>query len=219
MNWSQQVDAYCERLDPGFWAEPVNALTNAAFLIAAAIMAWRLRGIHLPLAWALVALLAAIGIGSFLFHTFATAWAGMSDVLPIVLFVLLYLFTATRDYLGLSPTLSALSVLAFLPVAALLTPLMANIPLYGVSSVYLPVPLLILVYALLLYRQPRLAMGLAFGAGLLILSLTFRGLDMPVCARLPLGTHFLWHILNAIMLGWMIELYRRHMLARGEEQR
>ena len=35
-----RIDAYCERLGPAFWAEPVNALTNAAFPIAAWV-AWR----------------------------------------------------------------------------------------------------------------------------------------------------------------------------------
>lgn len=25
------IDIYCERLGPGLWAEPLNALTNAAF--------------------------------------------------------------------------------------------------------------------------------------------------------------------------------------------
>jgi hypothetical protein len=25
------------------------------------------------------------------------------------------------------------------------------------------------------------------------------------------GTHFWWHILNGIMLGWMIEVYRRYV--------
>jgi hypothetical protein len=25
------IDAYCERLGPGLWAEPLNALTNLAF--------------------------------------------------------------------------------------------------------------------------------------------------------------------------------------------
>ena len=36
MSWSDQVFRYCERgADPGFWAEPVNALSNAAFLLAA----------------------------------------------------------------------------------------------------------------------------------------------------------------------------------------
>lgn len=29
------IDIYCERTAQGFWNEPLNALTNAAFLIAA----------------------------------------------------------------------------------------------------------------------------------------------------------------------------------------
>ena len=29
------IDLYCERLGPGLWAEPVNALTNAVFFVAA----------------------------------------------------------------------------------------------------------------------------------------------------------------------------------------
>lgn len=219
MEWTRQVDGYCERLDPGFWAEPINAITNAAFLIAAFVVASRLRGSNLQIAWAMTSLLAAIGIGSFLFHTFATAWAGAADVIPIVLFVLLYLFAASRDFLGLSPTLSAIAVLAFLPISAAVIPLMSQLPLYGVSAAYLPVPLVILLYAILLRRTRRLAWGLMFGAGLLMLSLTFRSLDMPICAHAPLGTHFAWHILNGVMLGWMIELYRRHMLARAAEQR
>jgi len=29
------MDAYCERLGPGLFAEPLNALTNVSFLLAA----------------------------------------------------------------------------------------------------------------------------------------------------------------------------------------
>ena len=36
MDWFAPIDIYCERTAPGFWDEPFNALTNAAFLIAAA---------------------------------------------------------------------------------------------------------------------------------------------------------------------------------------
>jgi len=39
MDWSAPIDLYCERTDASFWAEPANALTNAAFLIAAALIA------------------------------------------------------------------------------------------------------------------------------------------------------------------------------------
>ena len=35
------IDLYCERFGPGIWAEPINALTNLAFLVAA-FAAWRL---------------------------------------------------------------------------------------------------------------------------------------------------------------------------------
>ena len=39
--WTGQrpVDDYCERLGPGLWAEPLNLVTNLAFLIAAIL--WR----------------------------------------------------------------------------------------------------------------------------------------------------------------------------------
>jgi hypothetical protein len=33
--WSIPIDLYCERVSPSFWAEPVNAVSNLAFLIAA----------------------------------------------------------------------------------------------------------------------------------------------------------------------------------------
>ena len=214
MDWTQQIDGYCERLGPGYWAEPLNAVTNAAFLVAALVMWRRTRGAGLPLATALVLVLAAIGIGSFLFHTHATAWAAVADVAPIGVFILVYLYAANLHYwrLGVWPAL-ALTAL-FVPYAAATTPLFAAIPGLGSSAGYAPVPLLILIYAALLRRRtPATARGLALGAAILVVSLTFRTLDGPLCHVLPFGTHFLWHILNATMLGWMIEVYRRHMLA------
>jgi hypothetical protein len=92
-----------------------------------------------------------------------------------------------------------------------LTPLFSALPFLSVSAFYWPVPVLILGYAAVLWRQaPGTARGLATGAAILVASLTFRSLDMAVCAALPVGTHFLWHVLNGVMLGWMIEVWRRH---------
>ncbi|WP_212525414.1 ceramidase domain-containing protein [Actibacterium sp. MT2.3-13A] len=219
MDWTRPVDTYCERLGPGYWAEPVNALTNLAFLLAAFVLWRRLRGQRLPLGRAMVAVLAAIGVGSWLFHTHATAWAGLADVLPIAGFILLYLYAANRLFWGLRlwPAL-ALTAL-FLPYAAAAVPLFSRVPGLGSSAGYAPVPLLILIYAALLRRRaPATARGLAAGAGILIVSLAFRTLDGPLCALWPPGTHFLWHVLNALMLGWMIETYRRHMLAAPRAQ-
>jgi hypothetical protein len=98
MGWLEAVDGYCERLGPGYWAEPVNAATNAAFVLAA-LLVWR-RTAGLPLARAMAGVLAAIGVGSYLFHTHANRLTGLMDVTPILAFILLYTFAASRDLLG-----------------------------------------------------------------------------------------------------------------------
>jgi hypothetical protein len=70
------------------------------------------------------------------------------------------------------------------------------------------VPILILAYAgLIARRKPAVARGLAAGAGMLALSLLFRTVDAAVCTTFPLGTHFLWHLVNALMLWWMIAVF------------
>ena len=217
MDLTAQLDGYCERIDPSFWSQPANAITNAAFLIAALYM-WR-RSRDLPMAQALCVVLFAIGVGSFLFHTYATTWAAIADVAPIAIYVLLYIFLATRDFWGQNTLTSLGAVLLFFPYAYVTLPLFEMLPILSVSAAYGPVPLLILIYAFGLRRRAaETARGLAIGATIILISLTFRSVDMPVCENLPLGTHFMWHILNGIALGWMIEVYRRHMLAQPAKQ-
>ncbi|KHQ51964.1 MULTISPECIES: ceramidase domain-containing protein [Mameliella] len=210
MDWTRAVDGYCERLGPEFWAEPVNAVTNAAFVLAALVMWRRTFG----LGRVLCAILAAIGIGSFLFHTFAQPWAGLADVLPILVYVLVYIYGANRDFWGLGRWASLALTALFIPYAAVTAPLFGMIPGLGGTSSYAPVPFLIAIYAALLRnRAPGTARGLAIGVAILLASMLARTLDEPLCNVIPLGTHFLWHVLNAVMLGWMIEVWTRHVLA------
>ncbi|MEX0367329.1 MAG: ceramidase domain-containing protein [Ruegeria sp.] len=215
MDWMRQIDGYCERLGPDYWAEPVNAVSNAAFLVAAFVMWRRVRGQGMPLAVLLAVILAAIGVGSYLFHTHAQVWAAVVDVAPILLFILVYIFAINRDVWHLK-TWQALGLMAlFFPYAAATVPVFRLIPGLGDSAGYAPVPLLILIYAALLrHRAPKTARGLAVGACVLIGSITFRALDVPLCGVWPVGTHFLWHVLNGVMLGWMIEVYRRSQAAK-----
>ncbi|NNF73424.1 MAG: hypothetical protein HKN02_14670 [Rhodobacteraceae bacterium] len=214
MEWTQYIDGYCERVDPSYWSEPVNAVTNATFLIAAFVM-WRRSGGQ-GLAGVLCVILAAIGIGSYLFHTHAQAWAALMDVVPIAVFILVYIFAANRGFwgLGLWPALGATAL--FIPYAAVTGPIFAALPFFEISSFYWPVPLLIALYAMALRnRVPDVARGLAIGAGILVVSLAFRSTDELVCDAVPVGTHFMWHILNGIMLGWMIEVYLRHVAGQS----
>ncbi len=215
-----EIDGYCERLDSSYWAEPVNAITNLAFLIAAFIMWRRVRGQKMPLARVLVMILAAIGVGSFLFHTHAQVWAAIADTTPILLFILVYIFAVNRDVWGLGKWAALGLTALFFPYAFLTIPIFQLIPGLGSSAGYAPVPLLILIYAYLLrFRDPDTARGLALGAAILVVSIIFRALDETVCGVWPIGTHFMWHILNAVMLAWMIEVYRRHRLATRTAER
>lgn len=220
MEWTRQVDGYCERMGPEYWAEPINALTNLAFVLAAFVM-WR-RSAGVPMARLLCAILFAIGLGSYLFHTFAQVWAGVADVLPIAVFVIVYLFAVNRDIIGQSPLIAAVTTGAGLVTSSLMV---ANIEplmrLLGSSRSYAPVLLLIVVYAMVMgiRRNRSVAVNFAIAASLFAVSLTFRTLDETLCGHVHVGTHFLWHVLNGMLLAWMIELYLRARLGKAQAAR
>lgn len=218
MDWFRAVDGYCERLDATFWSEPVNAVTNLGFVLVALWLWPRVRGFLG--ARVLCGVLAMIGIGSWLFHTHAQVWAGLLDVAPIAGFVFFYIYLANRSYWGWSRAISAGGLVLFVPYAAIVAWGLGDLPVVGGSALYISVAVLIALYAAALRRRlPEVARGLAIGAGLLFLSITFRAVDGPLCDLWPIGTHFLWHLLNAVMLGWMIVVYHRHMVAGGGSER
>ncbi len=199
---TDHVLAYCERTGPGFWAEPADALSNVGFLIAAVALARRQRamssaqrsqlgaGRHLPGALALV------GAASFLFHTLATVWAGLADSASILLLCCLFLFTFLNRIARLgAPASGALSV-AFALVCLAASLWVPHRFLNG-SVAYLPNLAALAAMAWWLGPAGR-ALGRA--AGLFCLALALRTVDQSVCQQFPLGTHFLWHLLNAVVL-------------------
>ena len=208
-DWNAPLDGYCERLDPSFWAEPVNAVTNISFILAfgfAVRSTARAKTLD-PAIGVLLLLTLAIGIGSFLFHTFATRWAALADVLPITLFILTYLVLIVRRGFEWRWPWAILVGIAFLPLSAAIASgaRMATGDLLGGSSGYLPALGALIVCGLLLKRYKTASgQALLLAAGLFLISLLFRTIDEPLCALAPLGTHFLWHVLNGALLGYLI---------------
>ncbi|BAU90664.1 hypothetical protein MPPM_2059 [Methylorubrum populi] len=197
--------AYCERGDAGFWAEPVNALTNAAFLVAAGLAARRARGDGPVLALAAVTFV--VGIGSFLFHTLANRWSMLADVIPIAVFIYGYFALAMARFFDLRPLAATAITMAFAALSFGLSPALDALTGRSVSALtngsidYVPAVLALLGVGLaLLKRAPGTARSVLVTAGLFLVSLTFRTADLGLCPRLPLGTHFLWHVLNAVVL-------------------
>jgi hypothetical protein len=199
MDWSTSVDLYCERTDASFWAEPANALTNAAFLIAAAaaFWSWRRAGGRDGPALALVGVVVAVGLGSFAFHTVATRGAALADVIPIAVFIYGYLLLALRRYLGLSLGISAAILIAFAASAQALSWLAPPGALNG-SIDYVPALVGLIVMARAAQGPAR--RGLDLAVMLFTVSLALRSVDLAACDAFPLGTHFVWHMLNAAVL-------------------
>ena len=196
----EAVDLYCERLGPHFWAEPVNALTNASFLLAA-VFAWR-RGKQLdaltPAIWCLLALICAIGLGSAAFHTAANGLTRFLDVLPILLFQLVYLWLYSREFIGLRPWKTAALIIVYL--AAALTGRQYPEVLNG-SLIYAPAIVVILLLGVYhAARNLNERFGVLVAALAFVVSLLARTLDEAICPSFPLGTHFLWHLLNGLVV-------------------
>src|SRR3546814_5534971 len=133
------IDIYCERLGPGLWAEPLNALTILAGIVAGMVLVAALRRAEPavrrdPAMLGLVVLLFVIGIGSVLFHSFAVAWAALADVIPVALFILLYMYLALRRLVAL-PLWGCWIGVAIVLVLAVVMPLAFgfSVSTYGVA--------------------------------------------------------------------------------------
>lgn len=195
------LDLYCERLGPGLLAEPVNALTNLGFLLAA-LLVWR-RADGRGDVRLLAALLATIGVGSALFHTLATPLAQLADVLPIGVLQLTFLWLYLRRVMAVGPAWSTAWLALYIAALAAAAPL--RVPLNG-SLAYAPAAAALAIIGVVHWR--RFGRGdMLLTVGVFLASLTARTLDMRVCAAWPLGTHFLWHLLNAVMLYLLLGAY------------
>jgi hypothetical protein len=201
------ISIYCERTGPEFWSEPLNAVTNLAFIIAAFFLVWLILDAGSAIRrdagiWLLTGLVFVIGIGSGLFHTFATRWALLMDIIPIASLILIYTWYAVRRLAAAPAWVCALSVAAVLGLAMAVPPLTG----FRGGSYAAALRALVVIGGYLKFGRGLAAGGRPGGAALLLAaatfaaSLTFRTIDAPFCEAVPLGTHFMWHVLNRCVL-------------------
>jgi hypothetical protein len=201
---------YCERNGPELLAEPFNAFTNLAFIIAA-LLIWRYyrqqRLLTIYNSWdvgLLILCLFAIGLGSGLWHTLATRLANLADVSPIALFINIFLLSVLYRIAAcrMRQIILLFVVYQLLNIAVIL--LLPKEFING-SGNYLPAYLALLAITVYTIRKRSPAAGMfSMAAVIFPVSLTFRTIDLTVCEQFPMGTHFLWHTLNAIMLYYLL---------------
>ena len=193
------MDAYCERVGMGLFAEPLNAFSNVSFLLAA-WAAWvlaRHTGALSAGVRVLIALGASVGVGSILWHTVPTMLTLILDSVPILIFIIWFIWLYARNVIGMRPLFAVAAAVALL-VATLLA-----LPFSGVlhgAFVYTPGLVVTLVLGVFHARERRAArFALLAAAGVYLAALFFRTIDNEVCPVVPIGTHFLWHILIGIV--------------------
>lgn len=208
------LDAYCERAGQvGWFAEPFNLITNAFFVVGAIVAARAISRMPADAKradlWLLFSFMAAIGFGSAAWHAVPDNHTLLMDVVPIGLFINLYFISALRRLFGLSwgrvgaywlaYTAAGVAAQRFLPP-----------DLWNGTVMYLPTYITILIMAAVLWARDR-ALGKIFVTIAIVwtFSLLFRTIDMEVCPRFSLGTHFLWHTLNAWVLWRLLMLLIR----------
>ncbi|MEM7176354.1 MAG: ceramidase domain-containing protein [Pseudomonadota bacterium] len=220
MELTQKIDGYCERMGPEYWAEPINAITNLAFILAGiwCLMMARRAGRTDGAVMLLSILIIVIGVGSYLFHTHATGWAALADVIPIGLFIFSFFAIAMNRFVGLEWWKAGVATVLFLAAAVFLSWLfrMTITPYIGGSTSYFPAMIALFVVGLYLRGQAHPAGGWLIAAGwIFVASLTFRALDLPLCGSVPFGTHFMWHILNGVVLATLVVSVIRHGAPRA----
>lgn len=225
--YCKPVFAYAERgTQIGLWAEPLNAVTNVAFVVAAVLL-WRLQNKmqNQSVAFSsrlLAVLIGTIGIGSALFHTVANQWSQWADVLPILVFMLVYCWLAMTLFLNWGWVSKLAVIIVYLAITFTveffqggpLADWLANYfdvnyqlakTLAG-GALYLPTILLLLGFSTLMtFRKVRVGFSLYFATLLFILSYAFRTLD-GVTPNWTHGTHFFWHIFNATVLYMLVRI-------------
>lgn len=217
----RSVDIYCERTSAAWDAEPLNALSNAAFFIAA-WAAWRLQQRRPNAAFggtirALCMIIAVVGAGSLTFHTIATRWAEWVDVIPILIFMIVYCWLILTAFFRWPWWLKALATGLLVAATFYLESDSFERFLWG-GAMYLPTLVFMMVAGAGIWRSNASA-GKAFyaAAGLFMLSFAARTLDMPVCGAFPVGTHYVWHLLNATVLFLLVRIVILHAPAEEAE--
>jgi hypothetical protein len=227
---------YCERgLDPAFWAEPLNAITNGGFILAA------LAGAALIVksppaersAWPVFFVLnfIAIGVGSFLFHTVPNATTVAADTGPIGVFMLTYLVYALRRFAGAPWLVVAGAIAAFLAAMAMafnmhcweghvgfrldMPPGAQGKCLNGSLGYGPALAALWLIAGWLALKGHRAAPLIFAAAAAFLVSLTFRSLDQLICDDWVIlghriGAHFVWHLLNSLTLFLLLLASIKH---------
>jgi Ceramidase len=195
----------CERESDSLLAEPMNVLTNLAFIVTATFL-WRecranhdLRGYKIYDIKILIALIFLIGICSSLFHIYPTPTTELIDTIVIAIFIICFLISVLIRIVKCKIMETFVCFMAYAGFTHILVTQFPN-GLNGSIAYLSTMSTLIFIALYLNLKRRATARAFMLAAIIGVISLFFRSIDNAVCDKIPVGTHFLWHTLNALLI-------------------
>lgn len=188
---------YCERLSDVIWAEPINALSNGAFLVSAFAVHSLLKKHKLGGYYAILPFqLGIVTLGSLLWHTVRNPFSQILDG------GLLYIFIATL-VLFLLKLLSGRWVFACMGVVSIVVLQVAIflfLPALRDTPIRHVVALLIfgVIAVWTVKKMRRVSPNMVIALSCYVMAIVAKAFDLPLCSFIPIGTHFLWHVFGAV---------------------
>jgi hypothetical protein len=205
---------YCERTTDGILSEPLNSLTNLAFIIISFLIFKKFREEKFSIIFSV--LIFSIGVSSLLFHSVPNRITGTMDMFFILIFILMYLFSI-NNFIFKHSKITSLLFSLFAPILYyyLGNILKQNVPFLGDSSFYIIILLhLYIIYFYTFFKAIQSRLYLMIANLIFTLSILFRALDIYACEFNLYGTHFVWHVLNSFVLFMLIMFFYKNNLRK-----
>ena len=193
---------YCETLTGYVLSQPLNAISNVAFLIAAWFAYKCLQDRGAKRLYVLPILLAFVGISSAWWHITDSHLGDILDTFSIVVFasvaVIILLTRISKSKPAIALSFVALLSLVFTTERS--TALNGSLP-YVVLLVGLAI-----AGSIYIRKFPEAKVWLYSSLVTFFVAIVVRSTDIFLCPSIPFGTHFLWHILVAALGYQLIRL-------------
>lgn len=192
------IPIYCERGNLEGLAEPLNAISNIAFILASfgiykLLTKYRIQKIEYKV---VLILILSIGVGSFLWHATRHSYTLLLDVVPVSLSFAAITYIFLAKLIG-NKLLALLLALLLIPGRFFIS---SFAPTDITSSLIRNLINATVFLVIIVWTFKKYGIVALEGFGILavyLIAITMRSIDLQICPTFPVGTHFLWHIFNA----------------------
>jgi hypothetical protein len=199
----------CEFFKSGLQSQPINLITNLAFLISG----WKIYGLlkkHKIInkdLWLLFYGVILLGLGSAIRHYHSSILTLIIDGLPMLGLICLSVYLFAKYLFKLNHWKSLLAIFGYVLLMALIL-ITFNKTVRSALVFSLSSQLIFLPVVLISRKRRRETSGLLVTATVFFLLAAVAFIvDLNYCQKLLFGTHWLWHIFNGLALYYLSKYF------------